>query len=92
MWEGKGQYLFFLFSQHELPSLKCSEEDCLADFVLRKDARLNNPGSNRIPKLKLQEEKEYLVQCGHLLALMKNKAKKHFTDTGKFGWRKSIKH
>ena len=28
-----------------LPSLKCSEEDCLADFVLRKDARLNNPGA-----------------------------------------------
>ncbi len=25
--------------------LKCSEEDCLADFVLRKDARLNNPGA-----------------------------------------------
>jgi hypothetical protein len=34
-----------LFSQHELPSLKCSEEDCLADFVLRKDARLNNTSS-----------------------------------------------
>ncbi len=25
--------------------LKCYEEDCLADFVLRKDARLNNPGA-----------------------------------------------
>jgi hypothetical protein len=25
--------------------LKWSEEDCLADFVLRKDARLNNPGA-----------------------------------------------
>jgi hypothetical protein len=34
-----------LFSQHELPLLKCFEEDCLADFVLRKDARLNNPGA-----------------------------------------------
>ncbi len=34
-----------MFTQHELPSLKCSEEDCLADFVLRKDARLNNPGA-----------------------------------------------
>ncbi len=34
-----------MFSRHELPSLKCSEEDCLADFVLRKDARLNNPGA-----------------------------------------------
>jgi hypothetical protein len=35
----------FLFTLHELPLLKCSEEDCLADFVLRKDARLNNPGA-----------------------------------------------
>jgi hypothetical protein len=34
-----------LFTQHQLPSLKCSEEDCIADFVLRKDARLNNPGA-----------------------------------------------
>jgi hypothetical protein len=34
-----------LFTQHELPLLNCSEEDCLADFVLRKDARLNNPGA-----------------------------------------------
>ena len=34
-----------MFSQHELPLLKCFEEDCLADFVLRKDARLNNPGA-----------------------------------------------
>jgi hypothetical protein len=25
--------------------LKCSEEDCLADFALSKDARLNNPGA-----------------------------------------------
>jgi hypothetical protein len=25
--------------------LKCSEKDCLADFVLRKDARLNNPNA-----------------------------------------------
>ncbi len=35
----------FPFTQHELPSLKCSEENCLADFVLRKDVRLNNPGA-----------------------------------------------
>ncbi len=98
----------FSFTQHELPLLKCSEEDCLADFVLRKEARLNNPGacsldsrvlckywqnicSNGIPKLKLQQKKGYLVHCGHLPALMKNKAKKHSNDTCKFGWRKSIK-
>jgi hypothetical protein len=36
---------FFLFTQHELPFLYCSEDDCLADFVLRKDARLNNQGA-----------------------------------------------
>jgi hypothetical protein len=35
----------FFFSQHELPLLKCSEEDCLSDFVLGKDARLNNPSA-----------------------------------------------
>jgi hypothetical protein len=34
-----------LFSQHEVTSLKRFEEDCLADFVLRKDARLNNLGA-----------------------------------------------
>jgi hypothetical protein len=37
--------IFFLFCQHELPSLKCTEDVCLADFVLGKDARLNNPGA-----------------------------------------------
>jgi len=36
---------FPFFIQHDLPSLKCSEEDCLADFVLRRDARINNPGA-----------------------------------------------
>jgi hypothetical protein len=33
------------FIQHELPFLKGSKEDCLANFVLRKDARINNPGA-----------------------------------------------
>ena len=28
--------------QHELPSLKGSEEDCIADFVLRKDAEFQS--------------------------------------------------
>ena len=36
---------FFLFCQHELLSLKCTEDECLADFVLRKNARLDNPGA-----------------------------------------------
>ena len=31
--------------QHELPLLKGSEEDCIADFVLRKDARISYPGA-----------------------------------------------
>ncbi len=31
--------------QHELPLLKGSEEDCIADFVLRKDARISHPGA-----------------------------------------------
>ncbi len=31
--------------QHNLPSLQCSEDDCLAVFVLQKDTRLNNPGA-----------------------------------------------
>jgi hypothetical protein len=90
--------------------LKWSEEDCLADFVLRKDARLNNPGASSHEfqsvmqiltehmlewdtKTETSSGKGILgVQYRHLLALMKNKAKKHSTDTGKFGWRKSIKH
>jgi hypothetical protein len=33
------------FFQHSLPSLKSSEEDCLADFVLRRDIRMKYPGS-----------------------------------------------
>ena len=31
--------------QHELPSLKGSEEDCIAHFVLQKDARISYPGA-----------------------------------------------
>jgi hypothetical protein len=31
--------------QHELPSLKGSEEVCIANFVLQKDARISYPGS-----------------------------------------------
>jgi len=39
--------LFFkyLSCQHELPSLKCSEEDCIADFVIRRETRLKYPGA-----------------------------------------------
>ncbi len=38
-------FTFLKLVQHELPSLKCTEDKCLADFVLRKNARLNNPGA-----------------------------------------------
>jgi hypothetical protein len=37
-----------LLTQHELTLLKCSEKDFLADFVLRKVARLNNPGASSL--------------------------------------------
>jgi hypothetical protein len=53
-------FIYFLFSQHELPLLKCSEEDCLADFVLRKDARLNNPGAC---SLEFQSGLQILTEC-----------------------------
>ena len=47
---------------------------------------------NGISNLYLQQEWEYLKQCGHLLALTKNMVIKHFIATGKFGWRISINH
>ncbi len=49
-----------LFSQHELPSLKCSEEHCIADFILRKDARLKNPGGC---SLEFQSIMQILTEC-----------------------------
>jgi hypothetical protein len=38
-------FSFKYFFQHNLPSLQCSEADCIADFVLQKDIRLNHPGA-----------------------------------------------
>ncbi len=49
-----------LFSQHKLPSLKCSEEDCIADFVLQKDARFKNPGAC---SLEFQSVMQILTEC-----------------------------
>ena len=49
-----------LFSQHKLPSLKCSEEDCIADFVLQTDARLKNPGAC---SLEFQSVMQILTEC-----------------------------
>ncbi len=46
--------------QHELPSLKGSEEDCIADFVLRKDARISYPGAC---SLEFQSVMQILMEC-----------------------------
>jgi hypothetical protein len=46
--------------QHELLSLKGSEEDCLANFVLRRDARMNNPGAC---SLEFQNVMQILMEC-----------------------------
>ncbi len=46
--------------QHELPSLKCTEDKCLADFVLRKNARLKNPGACSI---EFQSAMQILTEC-----------------------------
>jgi hypothetical protein len=43
-----------------LPSLKCSKEDCIADFALRKDARLKNPGAC---PLEFQSVMQILTEC-----------------------------
>jgi hypothetical protein len=48
------------FIQHELPPLKGSEEDCLADFVLHRDARINNPGAC---SLEFQSVMQLLMEC-----------------------------
>ena len=46
--------------QHELPSLKCSEEDCIANFVLRKNARISYPGAC---SLEFQSVMQILTEC-----------------------------
>ena len=52
--------LFPFFIKHDLPSLKCSEEDCLADFLLRRDARMKNPGAC---SLEFQNVMQILTEC-----------------------------
>ncbi len=51
---------FLFFTQHDLPSLKGSEEDCLADFDLRRDARMNNPGACSLEFLSVMQ---ILTEC-----------------------------
>ena len=43
-----------------MPSLKYSEEDCIADFVMRKNARLNYPGAC---SLEFQNVMQILTEC-----------------------------
>ncbi len=46
--------------QHELPSSKGSEEVCIADFVLQKDARISYPGAC---SLEFQCVMQILTEC-----------------------------
>ena len=46
--------------QHELPLLKGSEEDCIANFVLQKDARISYPGAC---SLEFQSIMQILTEC-----------------------------
>ncbi len=51
---------FISFSQHGLPNLKRSEEDCLADFVLQRDLRMKYPGAC---SLEFQSVMQILTKC-----------------------------
>ncbi len=51
---------YISFFQHGLPNLKCSEEDCLTDFVLRRDMRMKYPGAC---SLEFQSVMQILTQC-----------------------------
>ncbi len=48
------------FSQHGLPNLKCSEENCLSDFVLQRDTRMKYPG---VFSLEFQSVMQILTKC-----------------------------
>jgi hypothetical protein len=48
------------FYQHGLPDLKSSDEDCLADFVLRRDTRIRYPGAC---SLEFQSIMQILTKC-----------------------------
>ena len=43
-----------------MPLLKCSEEDCVTVFVMRKHVRLNNPGTC---SLEFQNVMQNLTEC-----------------------------
>ncbi len=46
--------------QYGLPDLKCSEEDCLADFVLQRDTRMKYSGAC---SLEFQSVMQILTKC-----------------------------
>jgi hypothetical protein len=48
------------FFQHGLPNLKCSEEDCFANFVLQRDTRMKYPGACL---LEFQSVMQILTKC-----------------------------
>ncbi len=50
----------FCFSKHDLPSLKCSDQEWIADFQLKKDIRLNHPGAC---SLEFQNVMQIIMDC-----------------------------
>jgi hypothetical protein len=59
LFSGYSTIYLFLF-QHGLPNLKCSEEECRADFVLQRDTRLQYPGAC---SLEFQSVMQILTKC-----------------------------
>jgi hypothetical protein len=51
---------FISFSQHGLRNLKCSEEVCLADFVLQRDTKMKYTGAC---SLEFQSVMQILTKC-----------------------------
>jgi hypothetical protein len=50
----------FYFNKHDLPSLNCSDQECIADFQLQKDIRLNHPGAS---SLEFQNVVQIIMDC-----------------------------
>jgi len=75
--------------------IKCIDDNVYCRVLLSFKALCKywqNACWNGISNLNLQQEKEYLEQCVHLLAPTKNKVVKHFINTGKFGRRIWMNH
>jgi hypothetical protein len=50
----------FCFNKHDLPSLKCSDQECIADCQLQKDIRLNHSGAC---SLEFQNVMQIITDC-----------------------------